>query len=198
MPTDVTFYEEPLNIDYLMSDVRFMFGDIDGSIYSDTIIRTAIVNAIKFLGNKWYARYQVFSESMVIEPQPDDAPAGYVYANTASGAGYIPDNLEPGDVFRNPLLTFTQDSPPIVQTGDEIVIALAATLLLRRSQVASSATLLVSWATEDIRYSNLSSNTALDKLLAGDMAAFNDWFKKRLGAAQGLQFDQAVPLNSDY
>lgn len=185
MSTTVTFYENETNLDYLMGDVRFVFGDLTGSIYSDTIIRTSLVNAVKFLQNKWESRYQIFSPTNVIS-----SGGGVTYANTVYGAAYIPNGLAEGSAFRDPFSDdFTQDSPPVIQSYDETPIILAAVLLLRRSQVSSSAVTLVSWGTEDIRYSNLSAGSQMSSILAGDLMAFNEWFKERLASPQILNFE---------
>lgn len=188
MPTTVTFYTEPTNIDYLMTDVRLTFGDIDGSTYSDTLLRTALVNAVKYLHRKWQGKYQIYTAALKVIPQPIDAPIGSIWANTSDGQYYIPDGLAEGSVFRNPFLTFDQSSPPVVQSEDETAIVLAATYLLRRSQVSSSVASFVSWSTEDIRYSNLGSERGLSKLLESDLNALNEYFANRIASPQRSEF----------
>ena len=188
MTTAVSFYTEETNLDYLMPSVRFVFGDLTGDMYSDMIIRTSLVNAITFIQSKWGAKYQVYLESNKVIPQPDNVPAGYILANTVNGTAYIPDNLTEGSVFRNPYLSFTQASPPVIQSDDEWGIILAATLLLRRVQTSSSLTGFVSWSTEDIRYSNLGSERGLDKLLANDLEAFTSYFATKIARPQRSTF----------
>lgn len=188
MTTNVTFYSGAINLDYLMTDVRLTFGDLDGSVYSDTIIRTGIVNAVKYLQRKWQNKYQVFTESIIDTPQPAVIPDGMVWANTADGQGFIPEDLAEGSAFRNPFVVFTQPSPPIVESGDETAIVLAATYLLRRSQVSSSVISFVSWSTEDIRYSNLGSERGLSGLLESDLLALNDYFQSRIAQPQRSEF----------
>lgn len=186
--TEVIYYEDSINIDYLMTLVRPMFGDLTGATYSDTIVRTALVNAVKYLQSRWLAKYQVFDDSLVVVPQPSDVPSGYVYANTAHGTGYIPDGLIRGDVFRNPYIEFTQSSPPLVESNDEMAIALAAVYLLRLTQSTSSASSLMSWATEDIRYSNLAMGRTYEKQLEADLLALNNYFKSKLGMPRKTSF----------
>lgn len=188
MATAVSFYIEPTNLDGLIPDVRLMYGDLEGTVFSDTIIRTALVNGVKYLQRKWLSKYQVYTETLLVDPQPDSTPAGYVYANTIDGQAYIPSGLAEGSVFRNPFLTFTQNSPPVIQSEDETAIVLAAKLLLRRSQIASSASAFVSWSTEDIRYSNLGSERSMSKLLETDQQELDDYFKSKIAKPQRSEF----------
>lgn len=188
MTTTVAFYQEPTNLDYLMPDVRLTFGDLDGSVYSDIIIRTALVNAIKFLQRRWQSKYQIYTSALMVVPQPANVPSGYIYANTTDGQQYIPSGLEEGSLFRNPFLTFDQTSPPVIQSQDETAIVLAATYLLRRSQVSSSVASFVSWSTEDIRYSNLGSERGLKTLLESDLKALDDYFASRIAQPKRSEF----------
>jgi hypothetical protein len=187
MPTTATFILEPTNVDYLIPDLRLVYGDLTGSTFSDTIMRTALVNGVKFLQRRWVSKYQVYTETILTDPQPA-AIAGYVYANTIDGQAYIPSGLAEGSVFRNPFVTFTQYSPPIIQSEDEVAIVLAAKLLLRRSQVASSASAFVSWKTEDISYSNLGSERSLTKLLESDQKELDDYFRSKIAKPQRSDF----------
>lgn len=188
MPTSAVYYTDPLNIDYLMASVRLNFGDLEGNVYSDTTVRTAIVNAIRFLQRQWASRYQIFDPAIVVEPQPEDVPSGYVLANTVDGQIYIPDGLTAGDVFRNPFLQFTSYPPPVISLEDETPIVLAATFLLRKAQVASSSDELVSWSTEDIRYTNLSKERSLSRLLEADKLALDEYFRRSLAAPVRIEY----------
>jgi hypothetical protein len=188
MSTATYFYNEPLNHDYLMTITRPLFGDLTGAIYSDTMIRTAQVNAIRFLQRRWSSKYQIYDESLHVDPQPSDVPTGYILINTSHGTGYIPNTAVNGDVFRNAYLEFTQGSPPIIESNDEMAIALAATLLLRKIQVSSNSADLVSWATEDIRFSNLGTERSLSKQVADDLAALNEYFQNKLAAPKKSTF----------
>jgi hypothetical protein len=85
-------------------------------------------------------------------------------------------------------VTFTQYSPPVIQSEDEVAIVLAAKLLLRRSQIASSASAFVSWSTEDIRYSNLGSERSLSKLLEADQKELDDYFRSKIAKPQRSDF----------
>lgn len=182
--TMVTFYPEPLNIDYLIGDLRFNYGDFTGAIYSDTMIRTALVNGIRFLQKRWASKYQIYSDDAFVAFNSDSS----IVANTADGQATIPSGLVAGDVFRNPYITFTQPSPPTIETNDEMAIILAATYLLRKADVASSSTELVSWATEDIRFTNLSQGGLRSKLLAADKDALDDYFRKNIAKPRRSDF----------
>lgn len=188
MPTTVTFYTEPTNLDYLMTDVRLIFGDLTGAVYTDPILRTALINGVKYLQRKWQSKYQVYTSELTDIAQPPEIPAGMIWANTVDGQGFIPSGLTEGSVFRNPFLVITQPSPPVITSEDETAITLAATYLLRRSQVSSSVTAFVSWSTEDIRYSNLGSERGLNKLLDSDLKALEDYFANRIARPQRSEF----------
>ncbi len=192
MTTTVTFNTEATNLDHLIPNVRIRFGDLTGATYSDTIIRTSLVNAIGYLQPRWQSKYQVFADSIVVDPQPDTVPSGYLLANTSHGQTYIPDGLEEGSVFRNPYVIFTQPSPPVLASEDEEAIVLAAVYLLRSVQISSSLTGFVSWSTEDIRYSNLGSERGLGKLLEQDLKNLDAYFMKRIAKPQVSQFPQVV------
>lgn len=193
--TNVTFLTESTNLDYLIGPTRLQFGDLTGSTYSDTIIRTAIAYGIDYLQNRWAAKYQIFWEEALLNPQPSDVPTGYKRINTADGVADIPETLVEGSVFRNPYIEFTQDSPPIIANVDRPVIISAAVYMLRRSQVSSSSGVFISWSTEDIRYSNLGSERSLTKLLADDLDAINNFFGSRLGKSIKSTFPPAyIPV----
>jgi len=194
MPTAVVFYTQPTNLDYLMGDVRLRFGDLTGDVYSDTIIRTALINSVKALQGKWDSKYQVFTTESIINPQPLTVPSGYIAINTKDGIAYIIDTITPGSIYRNPYLVFTQGSPPIIEANDESPIILMAVYILRMAKVSGSADTFVSWSTEDIRYSNLGAQRGLENLLAQDIAAIDAHFgSRRLGRAVRQNFD-VIPI----
>lgn len=190
MTTIATFYPDPTNIDYLIPSVRISFGDLDGTTFSDTIVRTSIINAVSFLQPKWYSKYQVYKTSLNVVPQPEDTPAGYIAINGYNGIQYVPDTIIDGDVFRSAYIEFTQVGN-LFETADEYAVILAATYILRRIQLTSSLNDFVSWTTEDIRYSNLGSERSISKLLEMDLEALNSWFGKGLGKPRMLNFAPA-------
>ena len=49
----------PTNIDYMIDQVRLRLGDFDGTIYSETLVRTALISGIKYLQKRWRSKYQV-------------------------------------------------------------------------------------------------------------------------------------------
>lgn len=179
MATSVVFYTEPTNLDYLLPDLRFHFGDLTGAKYSDQIMRTALINGVKYLQKKWSSKYQIFSDDILVSPQ-GDVPTGYVRVNTSDGEAFIPSGLAQGSIFRNPYISFIQSSPPVLESDDEMAIILAATYLLRKMQTSSSADSLISWQTEDIRYSNLAAGRTIEKILEADKQALDDYFRKKL------------------
>lgn len=185
------YYTEPTNMDYLLGDLRLLYGDVTAATYSDQLMRTALVNGVRYLQRRWSSKYQTYSATLLTDPQPDNVPAGYVYANTIHGQTYIPSGLAEGSAFRNPYITFTQTSPPVIQSEDEIAILLAAKLLLRRSQISSSAGAFVSWKTEDISFSNLGAERSLSKILESDQQELDDYFKSKIALPQRSEFPVA-------
>lgn len=192
MTTLVTFNTEATNLDHLIPNARIRFGDLTGATYSDTVIRTSLVNAVRFLQPRWQSKYQIYTSSIRVDPQPVTVPSGYILANTSHGQTYIPAGLSEGDAFRNPYITFTQPSPPILQSEDEEAIVLAAVYLLRSVQTSSSLTGFVSWSTEDIRYSNLGSERGLSKLLERDLFNLDEYFKKKIAKPQISHFPLVI------
>lgn len=182
------FYTEPSNIDYLGSEVRLRFGDLDGSVYSDTVIRTALISAIRFLQNKFDGKYQIYTEASKLSPQPSDVAAGYIRVNSLHGYADLVDTYIEGNIYRDPYITFSSTSPPLIEVTDEEVIILAAVYLLRKAQISSSAGGFVSWSTEDIRYSNAGYERGLSGLLQQDLAALNEYIKSKLGRPKRADF----------
>lgn len=186
----MAFIVDETNVDYLIGDVRLRYGDfVEPYRYSDTIVRTAVVNAVKYLQRKWYDRYQVVIDGTIIEPQPAGVPAGYVYAATAAGYQNIPSGLGVGDVYRNPATTFVSAPPPIVEQDDEAPIVIAACIALRTAQLTSSADSFQSWSTADMSYTNSAGSKVLTSLLEQDLAALESFFKTRLSGAKRDSFN---------
>lgn len=47
------------NIDYLITPLQFHYGDYDGSLYSEAVYRTALVNAVRYLSKRWNGKYYI-------------------------------------------------------------------------------------------------------------------------------------------
>jgi hypothetical protein len=186
--TTVTFYEDELNIDYVIPHVRIQFGDYTGESFSDTIIRSTIIGAVKTLERRWNSKYQVYHSNLLTDPQPDSPPAGYVYAQTQNGDAYIPSGLSNGDVFRNPYIDFDvgNTTSAVFLPLDETAVILQTVYLLHKVGLTSSADDLVSWSTEDIRFTNLSKDRAKRALLEDARAELDNHFKQRLGTPKTL------------
>lgn len=183
------FITYPLNIDYLIPDVRIRAGDItDPPLYSDTLVRTAIVAGVKYLQRRWENRYLVFASGMVVIPQPIGVPAGYVYAALPQGFGYIPSGLLYGDVFRNPYHTFANPGTWPISQEDESVITTAAVLILMRSIMSSSSTAFVNWSDGEYSYSNVATSSVLRDLYRSSLDELDLYFKRRL----------ATPIRADF
>lgn len=188
MSTLVEFYTEPTNLDYLMTDTRLQFGDLDGSQFSDTIVRTALVSAVKYLQRSWNGKYQVYNESMKLVPQPSDVPAGYIRISSLYGRADIPEDTVQGSIFRDPFAVFSAENPPLIESLDEQAIILAAVYLLRKAQVSSNVGDFLSWGTEDIRYNNLGVERGLNRLLQTDLEALNNYIRSKIAKPRRSDF----------
>ena len=193
MTTTVNFYEEPLNIDYLMADVRFQFGDFEGTIFSDTMVRTSIVSAIRFLQRAWNGKYQIYRAANKLPPQPSDVPSGYFRIASLNGTADVPNTFIDGSIFRDPYAVFT-DLQGFIEAVDEQAIILAAVYLLRKVQVTSSASEFISWSTEDIRYSNLGTERGLSAALADDLNNLKTYLSSKIAKPKRSSF----PIQYNY
>lgn len=188
MTTAVTFYEDEINLDYLMPEVRMQFGDLTGSIFSDTIIRTSLVSAVRYLQRIWNGKYQIYLDANLLVPQPTSVPSGYKRINSLFGEADIPSTFVEGSLFRDPYAVFGASSPPLIESIDEQAIILAAVYILRKAQVSSNVGDFLSWGTEDIRYNNLGAERGYSKLLAQDLAALNDYIRSKIAKPRRSDF----------
>jgi hypothetical protein len=212
------FIVYPTNIDYLIPDVRMRIGDTNATKtrFSDSIIRTALVGGIKTLQRRWRSRYLVFTPSMLVDPLPSDVihqvdydtlvaeaalasgtaptygtviPVGSVYALVAGGYACIPSGLDANDVYRNPHAVFVDSgSESVISQEDEHPVILAASVILRTSQISSSADSFQSWSDGEFSYSNLGSQRALDSLYINDARELDAYFKERLAGPMRSTF----------
>lgn len=187
----------PTNADYLITDVRIHIGDYESAKerFSDSVIRSSILGGIKMLQRNWDTRYLIYRESM-IEDVPADvgiAPSGYVYAKVPQGYGLIPAGLKDNDVFRNPYHTFTDPGSEVFSQEDEWPIILAATIVLSRSQLSSSASFFQNWSDGEYSFSNVASSHALRDLYAADLKRLEEYFKRRLSGASRSSFPVFIP-----
>jgi len=195
MSTSVTFITSATNIDYLLAPTRIQFGDLDGSLFSDTIFRSSLVYAITYLQRSWDGKYQVYLAANQVSPQPSSVPAGYIRINSLHGIADIANTLQENSIFRDPYAEFDSDPPPILESVDEQALILAAVYLLRKIQISSSALDFTSWATEDIKYSNLGSERGLTKLLENDLLALNNYIKSKIAKPKMTTFPVAfIPM----
>lgn len=168
------FITVPSNIDYLIDDVRLYLGDLDGSEYSQTIVRTSLLSGVKYLMPKWNKKYLIYTEDMLVASGVVRSPDG------TFTLGYQPNEY---DVFRNGFVTFTSERPPDIEQQDEAAIVLAAAIILRKSKLTSNNP-GYSWVTPDLSYSNIEQARMGRLLIQQDMDALNAFFKFRLGKMQ--------------
>jgi hypothetical protein len=185
----------PTNIDYLIPDVRLRIGDYNGDRFSDPIIRSSLLAAVKMLQRKWKSRYLLFYDSMLVDPVPIDVavPSGYVYAKVTQGYAFIPAGLHENDAFKNPYHIFTDPGSEVFSQEDEEPIILAATLVLRAAQISSSAAVFQIWSDGEYSFSNVASSAAMDKMYQANLASLEAYFKSRLASPIRQSFSAFVP-----
>lgn len=180
------------NVDYLIEPVKIRLGDFDGTQYSDSLVRTGIINGVKFLQKRWRSKYQVFASGLISVDQPSGAAdQGLVWCSTVNGYAFLDLNLVENDVFRNPFLEFQQPAPPIVEQNDEDALVLAAMYLIHLAKLTSSASTFVSWSTEDLRYTNSESSRSMKLVLETILSELNVLFKTRVAMPKATR----QPLN---
>lgn len=169
----------PTNIDYLIDQVRLRLGDFDGTAYSDTLVRTALISAIKYLQKRWRSKYQVVT-SGTYTGDNTTAPSGYGQASTIDGIAYIPLGLSNNDVFRNPFVTFNSSEPPVIEQNDEDAVTLATAYIVHLAKLTNSSSTFVSWSTEDIRYTNTTAANTMRAVLETLQTELNTVFATRI------------------
>jgi hypothetical protein len=171
------------NLDYLITPLRFHVGDIDSTLFSDTILLTGLVNGVKMIANRWSSKYLIYASGIDV-----------------SCLGYVP---SVNDVYRNCESTFNASSPPIVEQSDEIAIILAASILVRRSVITSSISAFSNWTTPDLSYSNVQSSKQITSMLEDDQKQLDLFFKGKLGKSLKGTFpiaqgEELLPLSNLY
>lgn len=178
MPVYITY---PTNADIMIDDVRLHIGDYEKKKFSDSLIRAAILGGIRMLQRRWKNRYVIYNDAMLTTaPSGTVVPSGYLYATVIGTASFVPSGLTADlDVVRNPAHTFTDPGPDIISQEDRYPITIAASLILRKSQITSSADSLQSWSDGEYSYSNLSSAKNLQAMYDSDFSELNLYFKRR-------------------
>jgi len=167
------------NVDYLIDSVRLRLGDFEGTVYSTTLVRTAIISAVKYLQKRWKSKYQVVT-SGTYTGDNSSVPSGYAQAHTVDGTAYIPYGLANDNVYRNPFVAFTQDGPPVVEQNDEDAIVLATAYIIHLAKLTNSSSTFVSWSTEDIRFTNTTAANTMRNVLEALQTELNTVFATRI------------------
>ncbi len=55
----MTIINTETNLDYLLGPLRLHYGDIDGSLYTEAVYRTALISGVKYLSNRWGGKYYI-------------------------------------------------------------------------------------------------------------------------------------------
>ena len=181
------------NLDHLIDNVRLRLGDFEGTLNSSALVRTALVNAVKFLQKRWRSKYQIWTSGLIAPTQPTEAvDQGYFWASTVNGYAFMPTDLKENDVFRNPFLDFQQPSPPIIEQSDEEAIVITAVYLIHLAKLTSSSQTFVSWSTEDLRYTNTESSKSMNHVLDHLLSELETLFKTRIAQPTATR----QPLNT--
>jgi hypothetical protein len=180
------------NVDYLIDDVRMRLGDFDGTGYSEALIRTSLINSVRFLSKRWRAKYQIFNSGLIAGEQPAGAAdQGYFWTSTVNGYAFLPMTYNDNDIFRNPFLEFEQPSPPIIEQDDEEAFILCAMYLVHLAKLTSSSSTFVSWSTEDLRYTNTEASKSMNHVLDHLLAEIDTLFKTKIAQPRATR----QPLN---
>lgn len=212
------FVVYPINIDYLINDVRLQLGDLDGTKFSDSIIRTGLLNGVTSLQRRWKHGYIRYASSMYIDPLPSGyctqdyyttysgmydldhytiIPSGYILVALSQGYRIIPGNLNDNDIFRDPdFVGFSSENQNPLMEGykpicqeDEYPIVLAAAVLISRANVTSSASSLQSWSDGmGLSFSNLSTGNVITAMHKSLEDELDKYFKQRLASAKRDSF----------
>lgn len=193
------FITQPSNVDQYIDMLRFRLGDFTGTTYSTTLLRSALVYAVKWLQPRWNTKYLVWSNETALNPQPADVPVGYIAVSTPHGDAYIVNNnslseeFNINDVFRNPFISFEQTNGIFEQVDEEAVI-LAAMYLTHTAKITQNADSFVSWKTEDIAFSNLGGERVRTNLLTQLLGEINLLFKSKIAKPAISSF----PISGNY
>lgn len=167
------------NLNIYEDAVRLYIGDFDiPYTYSTERILTALVEAVRFLGNRWDRRYLIYSSGILIS---DNGTTKQVY--TPDGVCEIDSSIQENDVFRNCYKLDSSGVSTVLEFQDEGAVILAAAYLLRRAALTSS-NIGQSWSTPDLSFSNIETSRTLRSLMQTDLDALNLLFKSKLGQIQ--------------
>lgn len=201
----------PTNVDYLIEDVRLHIGDADPEKlrFSDSYIRTSIINGVKMLQRRWGSRYLVYYSSCVVTTLPDEymyewdyqaqenlylagsgesptalyvIPSGAVLVRLFDKYALLASGYKDNDIIRNPFQVFDNSGFSVITQEDEYPIVIAASVILRRSQLSSSADSFQNWSDGEFRFSNVESSKALSALYTAELTALDDYFAKKLAS----------------
>lgn len=185
--------QNPCNMDEYIDPLRLYVGDVNSILYSDAYLRTAIVNAVKYLSRRWNNRYLIYSSGILNTGTP--YPTGYYVVNTPDGAMNVVNTISENDVFRNTYFAFGSVPPPIIEQGDVPALLLAAAYLVVNSQLnSSSASLGYSWSTPDLSFSNIEGAKTLKGLIEQYLAALDLFFRFKLGRIQMGRLKRSVEI----
>lgn len=191
----------PTNVDYLIPNVRLHIGDIEGKRFSNSLIRTALINGVSFLARRWDSRYVVaysglyaasgirYQHGAYYTEEINEGtvvlkviPSGYglfLFPQGYEIAPIVPEN----NILRNPHVISTDVTDPVILTEDEYAIVLAASLLLLRAYLTSNSESLVSWSDGEFSYSGIQANKTLRELLDTTHNLLENYFKGNLANA---------------
>lgn len=99
-------------------------------------------------------------------------------------------------ISRSPTAEFYELSPPIIERADEVAFILQASIIIKTAELQDTSWDIASWRDDEIAYSNIAGGGALKASLSNDMAALEDFLRRRLfGSARQALVGFKLPLN---
>jgi len=97
---------------------------------------------------------------------------------------------------RSPTADFYELAPPIIERADETAFILQASIIIKTAEVQDTSWDIASWRDDEIAYSNIAGGGALKQSLNNDIAALEEFLRRRLfGSARQSLPGFRLPLN---
>lgn len=151
--------ETPVNLDYLLPNLRLWIGDIDSTAYRYTTpwLRTALVGSVKALRAWWFDKYLIDNDTYNVSRNTDRA------------------------------FLFEYAEPPIIDHRDIYPVIIMASIIIKSGSLQNAAWDLATWRDAEIYYSNTESGKQLNDSLKRDWDLLQNYLKppqKRLAGTR--------------
>lgn len=99
-------------------------------------------------------------------------------------------------VSRSSTAEFYELVPPTVERADEIAFILQGSIIIKTAELQDTSWDIASWRDDEIAYSNIAGGGALKRSLENDIAALEEFLRRRLfGSARQSMPGFKLPLN---